>query len=91
MADDSPAPTDKVMAELRRLQRALGADGIHSRVQDSQSSNVFMVKHWLVVSDEDFDRAAQLAADWLAAHNRDTRYVHEADLDDLGFKAREAA
>lgn len=84
--DDSPAPSDKVAAELRRFQReALRPAGIRSRQIRSQSSNVFMVKRWLTVAREDFERAAKLAAKWLEDHNRETRYIHGADLEDLGI------
>lgn len=89
--DDSPAPTEKVLKEIGRFRReVLRPAGIVSRLKWSQSSNVFMVKRWLVVSATDFDRAAQLAVDWLAKHSRDTDYVHAADLEELGFTPSDA-
>lgn len=90
--EDSPCPSDKVKAELQRFRReVLRPAGIVSRIRSSQSSNVFMVKRWLVVGPTDFDRAAQLAVDWLEAHNGDTDYLHSADLADLGFKPQTVA
>lgn len=87
MWDDSPAPSDKVKAELDRFRKeVLRANGIRSRIRHTQSSNVFMVKHWVVVSEEDFDRAAQLTVDWLDEHDDDLNYIHSADLAAVGFK-----
>lgn len=85
--DDSPAPTEKVLKEIGRFRmEVLRPAGITSRMRFSQSSNVFMVKRWLVVSASDFDRAAQLATDWLEKHRDDTDYIHGADLEELGYK-----
>lgn len=87
-APDSPAPSDKVRAELGRFRReALRPAGIRSRVRWGNSSNVFMGKRWLEVAPQDFERAAQIAVDWLDEHNRDTTYIHDADLDALGYVA----
>lgn len=84
---DSPAPHDEVMAELRRFGReVLRPAKIKYRIGFSQSSNVFMLKRWLTVRPHEFDRAAQLAMDWLEAHSNDTRYIHEADLEQLGYQ-----
>lgn len=92
MYDDSPAPSDKVKAEIRRFQReVLRPAGIKSRQRYGRTSNVFNAKRWVVVAQADFAKAAQLAADWLAAHKLDTRFIHDADLDDLGYKAKETS
>lgn len=90
MWEDSPARSDLVKAELDRYRKeVLRANGIRSRIRHTQSSNVFMVKHWVVVSEEDFDRAAQLTVDWLADNYATTEYVHEADLDEVGYHAKD--
>lgn len=92
MWEDSPAPSDKVKDELERFRRdVLRPEGIRSRVRWSASGNVFMVKRWVVVPPGDFERAAQLAVDWLAEHKDDTDFIHDADLDDLGYKPAEQA
>ena len=91
MADDSPAPSDKVAEEVTRFREVLKQAGIRSRLRWGTSSNVFMGKRWIIVGAEDFARAAQLTVDWMEAHRYDTRYIHEADLDDLGYKAAEEA
>lgn len=85
--DDSPCPTPQVKAELKRFQReCLRPHGIHSRIRHGSSSNVFCGKHWIVVCEFDqFERAAQLAADWLEEHRYDTRFIHDADLAALGY------
>ena len=83
---DSPCPTPEVLAEIRRFRReALKPAGIKSRSRIGVSSNVFCAKRWLTVSPEDFDTAAKLATEWLAEHERDTRFIHSADLDKLGY------
>ena len=77
--DDSPCPSDAVKAEIRRFQReCLRPAGIKSRQRTGGSSNVFCGKRWICVAPEDFERAFKLANDWLAEHNRDTRYIHDA-------------
>jgi hypothetical protein len=77
---DSPAPSDKVKAEIRRLQReVLRPAGIKSRQRFGTSSNVFCGKRWVCVAPEDFARAKPLVDAWLEEHRYDTRYVHGAD------------
>lgn len=88
--DDSPAPTPLVKSEIERFRKeVLRANGIRSRVQFGTTSNVFAGKRWVVVSPADFDRAAQLAVDWFEIHDRDTDYIHSADLEALGYKPQE--
>jgi len=78
MWSDSPAPSDKVLAELAKLRAELKAAGIKSRVSHTLSSNAFMIKRWVVVPRADFDRALKLAQEYLEAHRSETRYVHDA-------------
>jgi len=90
--EDSPAPSDKVAAEVERFRReVLRPLGIRSRVRFGLTSNVFAGKRWITVSAEDFPRAAQAAVDWLEAHRLNTQYIHDADLDVLGFRAYQEA
>lgn len=93
MAPDSPAPSNEVKAEIARFRAFLKEHGIATRVRTGTSSNVFCGKRWVTVADaNDFAKAAQLTVDWMADHQHDTTYIHDADLDDLGYKAgKEAA
>lgn len=75
---DSPAPSDRVAAELEDFRKVLRANGIRSRIQYTQSGNVFMAKRWVVVHSRDFLKASALAADYLRDHQSDTRFIHEA-------------
>jgi hypothetical protein len=86
-APDSPCPTPVVLTELATLRRALRKAGIATRVSSGDTSNVFCGKHWITTRDpKDFAHAAQVTVDWLEEHRADTRFIHDADLDDLGFK-----
>lgn len=86
-APDSPCPTADVLAEIARFRKeALRPAGIKSRSGFGTSSNCFCGKRWLLVSAADFQRAAQITVEWMAANERSTRYIHEADLDKLGYK-----
>ena len=81
MYSDSPCPSVTAKAEIRRFQReCLRPAKIRSRTRFGSTSNVFCGKRWVVVDREDFNRAAALAVDWLRAHERDTRFIFEADL-----------
>lgn len=82
MWSDSPAPSDRVEAELKQFQRALGkATGIKSRCnRHTHSGNVFMVKRWVTVRGCDFERASEFAIEWLRDHDCTTRFIHDADL-----------
>jgi hypothetical protein len=79
---DSPCPSNEVKAELRRfVKECLKPLGIRTRQRYSKSTNCFMVKRWVVVAPEDFNVAATAATHWLANHDHELRYVHDADLD----------
>jgi hypothetical protein len=75
---DSPAPTGKVKAELEDFRKVLRANHIRSRCGATRSGNVFMVKLWVTVKREDYVAAEKLAAEYLKAHDKDTRYIHDA-------------
>jgi len=88
---DSPCPTSEVLAEIARFRReVLRPAGVKSRSGFGSSSNVFCGKRWVTVGVADFPRAAQLTVDWLGKNRYETRYLHEADLDKLGYKAVQA-
>lgn len=87
MASDSPAPSDGVSLELANFIHYLRKQGIIAKEARTQSSNVFMQKRWVVVSKDDFDRAAKITVEYMAEHRDDTQYIHEADLDEIGYKA----
>ena len=84
MYSDSPAPSDRVKHELDRLQLYLKTHHkIFSHVETTQSGNVFMVKNWVVVKSSDFERAVPIVVEWLEEHRSETRYIHDADLDEF--------
>jgi hypothetical protein len=77
--DDSPCPSPKVKAEIRRLQReVLRPAGIASRQCFGASSNVFCAKRWLCVSPLDFAKAQTLVNEWLKQNESTLQYVHDA-------------
>jgi hypothetical protein len=79
MFSDSPCPSDRVKAEIKRFQEeCLKPAGIKSSSRSGGSSNAFCGKRWVLVDDADYPRAAQLAAAWLAEHKYDTHYIHDA-------------
>lgn len=85
--DGSPCPTPDVVAEIRRFQReALRPARIKSRTRMGHSSNIFCGKRWVCVAEADFDRAARLTVGWMASHNNSTRFIHDADLDQIGYR-----
>lgn len=85
---DSPAPTDQVEEELKRFRReVLRPAGIHSRLLAGSTSNVFCGKRWITVRAEDFTHAAQLTMEWMESNRDTTKYIHDADLDSLGYHA----
>lgn len=64
---DSPAPSALVSLELNRLKEYLAEHGFSATETFTQSSNVFMIKRWLVVK-KGYDEAKKLAEDWLEQH-----------------------
>lgn len=87
MWPDSPCPSDEVRKELNRVRReVLRPAGIKSRMRFGNTSNVFCAKRWLYVSRDDFPKAAQLMCNWLHEHDRELRFVHDAELEQAGFK-----
>jgi hypothetical protein len=76
---DSPAPSGEVNKELSRLANYLRKKGFNVRKYTVRSSNAFMIKRWLIVPIEQFDRAKVEANKWLEEHKGDTLHIHDAD------------
>lgn len=77
----SPARSGDIQPEFQRFRReVLRPLGIRSRRRYTRSGNLFMVKVWLCVPSERWAEAAQAATNWLANHDRELRYLHDADL-----------
>jgi len=77
MWSDSPCPSDRVKAELTDLKKHLRSKGIHYREIITKSSNVFMIKHWLISSVEQFEEAVKVAEAWLKDNHAVTNHIHE--------------
>src|ERR1035438_6843647 len=78
MCSDSPAPSDRVANEHEEFRKVLRANHIRSRIRDTQSGNVFMLKRWITVCSRDFLKANTLAEAYLREHQSDTRWIHDA-------------
>ena len=74
---DSPCPSALVTGELERLRLFLRSKGFHVRNMVCRSANVFMVKRWIIVAVEEFDKAVKVAEDWLKDNMGSTRFIHE--------------
>lgn len=76
---DSPCPTHRVKAEIRRFKReCLRPAGIKSRQRTGGSSNVFCGKRWVCVSEADWPKAFALAEQWLTDNDNTLNYLHNA-------------
>lgn len=79
MWEDSPCPSDRVDSELNDFQNFLKKNGIESVKKTTQSSNVFMVKRWVVVSKWDYKKAKKIAENYLKEKKDETRFIHDAE------------
>lgn len=61
MYSDSPCPSDVAQKELGYIKSALRQAGIRFKSTTARSSNVFMIKHYIVVAPADFDKAKAIA------------------------------
>ena len=78
---DSPCPAKDVRPELMKMRTFLSQNGIKTKITSTPSSNAFMSKLWVEVTNKkDFEKAGKLATAWLAKHANDTRFIHDADL-----------
>ena len=79
--EDSPANSYEVDKELKGFQAFLRSKGIGSTIKNTQSSNVFMVKRWVVVPSEDFKEARKLGKQYLKEKDKKNglKYLHDTD------------
>jgi hypothetical protein len=73
--EDSPAPSHITTRELNGIKQALKKEHIKYRETAARSSNVFMIKRYVVVQPSNLDRAKQIARDWLATNENHNIYV----------------
>jgi len=77
--EDSPAPSYKVNDELKDLQKYLKEKGIRNVIKTTRSSNVFMIRRWIVVEPEKLSEAKKLADGYLKENKSKTEYIYGAD------------
>jgi hypothetical protein len=77
--EDSPCPSYKVHSELKDFQEYLNQKGIKSKIKNTQSSNAFMMKRWVVVEPEKFGEAQRLAKEYIKSNKEKTQFIHDAD------------
>lgn len=77
--EDSPNPSYKVNEELKALQKHLEEKGIKSKIVHSESSNVFMIRRWIVPEQDKFEEAKKLADKYLKEKENKTKYIYGAD------------
>jgi hypothetical protein len=70
--EDSPCPTETCLNELRKVKRALRQAGIKYRSTINPSSNVFCAHRYVVVAEEDRDKALEIVETCL----EDTRLLY---------------
>ena len=75
MWSDSPAPSDVVLDELNALKSFLKSKGINAKLSHTESTNVFMIKRWLIVDGPKFEEAKRLVKEYLK--NNTTNYIHD--------------
>lgn len=77
--EDSPAPSREVASEIKKFQSDMRKKGFNTRLFSSQSSNVFMMKRWVIVPPEQYSAAKAYADAWLSQHEDEIQYIHGAD------------
>lgn len=77
--EDSPNNSYKVNDELTDLQKYLKQKGINSKIVNTQSSNAFMMKRWIVPETDKFEEAKKLADEYLKEKKSQTKYIYNAD------------
>jgi len=63
--DDSPCRSEVATSELKQVREHLKRNGVSSRAMVCQSSNIFMVRRFIVVKPSDFDRAKSLVQQFM--------------------------
>lgn len=85
---DSPCPSDVSEREINDLRAHLKAMKINTTIRFGETSNVFCGKRWLCVTRiANFAKAASATMTYLAEHDGDTRLLHSAELEELGYTA----
>ena len=76
---DSPAPRRAIEPELGALRKFLATHNIKTRLSNGgPAGNIFCAKIWVQARRADFARAFPLAEQWLAEHDGETHYIHDA-------------
>lgn len=92
MGCGSKCPTHLVKAEFKIIRmEVLKPLGIKSTTDYSYTSNVYLIKRWLVVPGHSFVKAAEAITTYINEHSGKFRYLHEADLHELIVKEKRAA
>lgn len=77
--EDSPCPSYEVNAELEGLQKYLAQKGIKSKIVHTESSNVFMIRRWIVPEEDKYKEAKNLTKQYLKEKEEKTKYIYGAD------------
>jgi hypothetical protein len=77
--EDSPCPSYEVDKELKDFQKFLQEKGIKSKIINAKSSNVFMIKRWIVPEQNKYIEVKKLAEQYLKEKKEEIKYIHEAD------------
>jgi hypothetical protein len=75
--EDSPMKHSDIEPDIKALRQVLKDNGITSSMKSSGSSNLFMIKRWICVDYEDYNKAYDIVKKWLREHE-DTP-LHDAD------------
>lgn len=67
--DDSPCPSNVATAELNEAKGILKKAGIRYRTTWGTTSNIFCIHRYVVVAEEDVDKASQLVAEFVREHD----------------------
>lgn len=75
MFSDSPCRSDIAKAELDMVRKHLRKHGIGTRSMWCESSNVFLIRRFIIVKPSDMDRAKALVSELIK--NIDTNLLYE--------------
>lgn len=77
--EDSPNPSYEVNDELKGVQKFLQEKGIKSKIVHTRSSNLFMIRRWIIVEPDKFAEAKKLTTEYLKEKESLTKYIYDAD------------
>lgn len=77
MWSDSPCRSDIAKAELEGVRKHLRKNGISTRLMCCQSSNVFMMRRFVIVKPQDLDRALALVSEYMDATETTLLYTKD--------------